>query len=130
MRLTKDSYRTHKIEHTDEFQCSSCMSGFSSQTSLEHHQTNPQNCIRIKRIRETKRKVSLLKSTTQLEESLKEKVLEEISNENRNKTFGYTDGNDEEDADDNDVNVFNCEVCDKYFVSQESLENHKSQCSK
>ena len=37
--------------------------------------------------------------------------------------------NDKDDDDDVDIDLISCDVCGKYFVSQESLENHKSQCS-
>ena len=130
MRLTKGAYQTHKIEHTDKFQCVSCKSGFSSQTSLEQHQTNPQNCYRVKRIRETKRRVSLLNrnSTTELKEkdTPGQKVIEETNSDIRKETSEDTDGEEEEDVD--DFEMVNCEVCLKYFVSMESLENHKSVC--
>ena len=41
-------------------------------------------------------------------------------------TIEDTDGDEEGDID--DFEMLNCEVCFKYFVSLESLENHKSVC--
>ena len=35
---------------------------------------------------------------------------------------------EEEESDTDYFEMFICEACDKYFVSQESLENHQSQC--
>merc|ERR1712218_370280 len=35
---------------------------------------------------------------------------------------------EEEESDTDDFEMFICEACDKYFVSQESLDNHVSQC--
>ena len=104
----RSSYLIHLNIHTDRFKCyEECQQRFSSGFKLKNH-----DCQRI----------MLGLSVSDLNVLVASGL-----HESDTITCGYppekTDGDDEDDFD-----MLKCEACDKYFVREESLENHKSLC--
>ena len=132
---SQDSYKKHKISHTDRFKCETCQAGFSTNGDLIVHQKNPENCKRTATIRENaiKRSHLLLKPVQEKEEerikteseNVQDVDLEQTTTDNNHSALA---GVHKEDSEFDDFEMLNCDNCEKYFVSQESLDSHMSQC--
>ena len=118
----RGSYREHKIEHTGQFRCSLCQFGFSSERNLESHSRNPLNCKKVQSKRETSRRKSRLLYGSP-DTAAPNNASLTLDNDTQPECVNQGD-----EDDDDDMDLISCEVCGKYFVSQDSLENHKSQC--
>ena len=128
----KNSYSIHLNVHTDKFKCEGkCEQRFASGFKLKKH-----DCQRImQNISVNVCNVNVESGSTDSGSIQKARLpppddnLELLlDNNTEKKTIIDTDGDHEEE---DDLEMFSCEVCDKYFVSTESLDNHKShQCKK
>ena len=105
----RDTYTRHKHEHTDRYKCEVCGSRFSGMKPLKQH-----NCER--RLR--KQREAEMPRIPKVKRTYRKRKMNDVDNLSE----------DKEQEDDDDLDMLICEVCQKYFASKESLENHKSHC--
>ena len=121
-----DTFRTHKITHTDRFKCELCQAGFSLIRDVEKHRMNPNNCKRTQSIRD-----SAIRRSHLLLKPVETKDISYISVQHEEghliSDFSRPPQNFEENE---EFDMLNCDNCEKYFGSQESLDNHMTQCIK
>ena len=117
------SLRKHMISHTSRYRCPSCNLGFSERQRLEKHLSNPDNCSKLIKIRERKRGESASSNP------------ELTFSENLELSGGQEESQDRQQLEE-EVEVFQCDHCFKFFSSKSSLKNHlvshtdKFQCPK
>ena len=110
------SLRKHLISHTNKHKCQTCNLGFSNRQRLETHLSNPDNCRKLMRLRERKRRESATSNGEGSSSDNKDFVQvdpEELVIENE----GYEELEEE-------IEVFQCPECKKYFSSKSSLRSH------
>ena len=120
----KNSYSIHLNVHTDKFKCEGkCQQRFASGFKLNKHDC--QKILQNLSVNDCNMSVKsgyIDSGSIQAHDTIE--LLLEDNVEIEKNTIIDTDGDHEEE---DDLEMFSCEVCDKYFVSMESLENHTSQ---
>ena len=110
----KNSYSIHLNVHTDKFKCKGkCEQRFASGFKLKKH-----DCQRIMQnisVNDCHESGSI--DSGSIQATLPQHNTLEL----------LVEDNVEDHGEEDDLEMFSCEVCGKYFVSTEGLENHKSQ---
>ena len=110
------SLRKHLISHTNRHKCQTCNLGFSDRQRLEKHLSNPENCGKLRKLRDRKRRESATSNPEGSSSDNQDCVQvdpEELVIENE----GFEEQEEE-------IEVFQCDQCWKYFSSKSSLRTH------
>ena len=111
------SLRKHLISHTNRYKCQTCHHGFSDRARLDKHLSNPDNCGKLRKLRDRKRRESATSNPEGSSSDNQDVVYPEEPEELVIENEGYEEQEEE-------MEVFQCEQCWKYFSSKSSLKTH------